>query len=171
MKSTRGATGSVGEAAEAAPQDPSGLDSSRISRYPGGRTGSAFETPRARRSGGHRDALPERDVAGGWSPGFSRLAGRRPAEAGTPTRSPPLLQRTLIRPPEVADDRPADLQRVEAAALAVQHLAAGRDPQRVRQRAGPFLVERVRELVPVLRPHDVVHQGHPLLPPHLQPCI
>ena len=53
-------------------------------------------------------------------------------------------------------------------ALAVDHLAARRDDQRVRHRPRPLLVERLRELVPVLRLHQVVRRGHLLLLQHLQ---
>src|SRR5262245_60198555 len=113
-----------------------------------------------------RMVRPRRTSTESMRPPADGALGEPNALPGAPRASKPFDM--SIRPPEMTDDRPADLQRVDAAGLAVQHLAAGRNHQRVRQRAGPLLVEQVRELVPVRGPHDVVRRRHLLLPQHLQ---
>ena len=55
-----------------------------------------------------------------------------------------------VRPPDLAHDRPLHLERVDRADLAVDDLAAGGDQERVGDRAGPFLVEGLGELVAVV---------------------
>src|SRR5262245_22584321 len=71
-------------------------------------------------------------------------------------RRPRRAEDALIGPPEVADDGPLELERVELAGLAIEDLPAGGDDQRIGDRARPLAVERLGELVAVGRAQDVI---------------
>src|SRR5262249_4148598 len=77
----------------------------------------------------------------------------------------------LVGPAEEADARPPDLQRLDRSGLAVDHLAPRRHDQRVRHRPRPLLVQRLRELVAVLGPDQVVRRGDFLVLERLQRSV
>ena len=86
--------------------------------------------------------------------GRSCLIARKPQLPGSMAIREPPVSTTQLRTcgsPEIAHDRSFHLERVDRTGLAIENLSSRRDQEGVGDRARPFLVECLGELVAVVR--------------------
>src|SRR5689334_13668528 len=68
-----------------------------------------------------------------------------------------------IRSPQMRHDRSLHFQRINGSGLAIEHLAARRDHERIGQRSFPLLVEPVGKGIAVLEAGKVIRAGDVLV--------